>query len=283
MINKELLERYVFDSSFKYGNYNFLVEGLNVIERHVGGGKIERKVTLTDEHSKGVDFVTSPIYYTFRGWNVISIFKRTQLQNERSDVDGNPFIYALKGLHNYSFDITNEDAYKYMKRFLKNCSKIDKVYDTIITVPSGHDINNRFMKSLASIIHAKYKIEKWFIKSKIEFAEESIDYDAICNDYKYQHQIDYVFEQLYAALSKMEGGYFKSKQCPKEYVKYVKDIVTFDKSKISDVAPMIDGKNVLILDDTISSGESISRCASNIIETFNPKKVTLVTLLSKKM
>ena len=41
-------------------------------------------------------------------------------------------------------------------------------------------------------------------------------------------------------------------------------------------------KPVLILDDIIASGTTLSFCAQNVLDTYSPKSVTIVTLLSKK-
>ena len=43
----------------------------------------------------------------------------------------------------------------------------------------------------------------------------------------------------------------------------------------------IDDKNILLLDDTISSGETVSQCINGILSNFIPKSITIITLLSK--
>lgn len=47
------------------------------------------------------------------------------------------------------------------------------------------------------------------------------------------------------------------------------------------VSDMINDKNVLLLDDIVSSGNTVSSCFKNIKQTFNPKSITVLTLLSK--
>ena len=44
---------------------------------------------------------------------------------------------------------------------------------------------------------------------------------------------------------------------------------------------MINDKDILILDDTISSGKTISDSVYAINETFKPKSITVITLFSK--
>ena len=43
----------------------------------------------------------------------------------------------------------------------------------------------------------------------------------------------------------------------------------------------IDDKDILLLDDTISSGETVSQCINGILSNFIPKSITIITLLSK--
>lgn len=145
-------EQYLYKlfEMFIHDNENVMYEGLIV-------NKKNHTISLTDEHNKGIDLSleNSPIEYKLNGIDVISIFKRTPLKEYEKDVDGNPFIYALKCEHNWKFDMPETDVIKYMKRFLKVCSKIKNRYDTIITVPSQSWINKRFMDVIAKQVQAK--------------------------------------------------------------------------------------------------------------------------------
>ena len=48
-----------------------------------------------------------------------------------------------------------------------------------------------------------------------------------------------------------------------------------------DIRKYIDDKDILLLDDTISSGETVSQCINGILSNFIPKSITIITLLSK--
>ena len=48
-----------------------------------------------------------------------------------------------------------------------------------------------------------------------------------------------------------------------------------------DVSEKINGKNILILDDTIASGQTISLFTKEILDIYEPSKVTIITLFSK--
>jgi hypoxanthine-guanine phosphoribosyltransferase len=72
--------------------------------------------------------------------------------------------------------------------------------------------------------------------------------------------------------------------------KFIKDIklrsyiiksMKHSDEKVVEYAQYINGKNMLILDDTISTGTSISEAFRNITETFTPSSITAVTLFSR--
>ena len=42
----------------------------------------------------------------------------------------------------------------------------------------------------------------------------------------------------------------------------------------------INGKRILVLDDTVTSGKTISDSANAILETFEPKDITFLTLFT---
>lgn len=80
----------------------------------------------------------------------------------------------------------------------------------------------------------------------------------------------------------LEGGeIFQAKYIPKKYLKYFKEIVSLSKKyKISDLYNNFYDKNVLVIDDVISSGITVSQEVESIKNNFNPKKVDVLTLLS---
>ena len=72
--------------------------------------------------------------------------------------------------------------------------------------------------------------------------------------------------------------YFSYKYIPPYLRKYVlKSMFLEDDNKID---KMINDKDILILDDTISSGQTISETSKRIYNTFTPKSITVITLFS---
>lgn len=252
----------------------YIVEGININPN-------EKTVSLTDDHDKGVDFslVNNPVYDKYKDYDVISIFKRSKLvDNTNTQRDGNPFIYALKGKKGWKFNITNEEIFRYIKRFLEICKKINNTYDTIVITPSSTNINERFMKVISNQVKAENVIKEFLVKIKKEeiIDDDLIDKEQITKDYPDNY--NEVITKICRSFRRMEGADFEAKHMDKEYLKYVKYIGV---NNDVNIRPMIDGKDILILDDTISSGTTVSQCIEGIISNFTPKSITIVTLLSQ--
>lgn len=253
---------------------NYIVEGLNI-------DPISKTVSLTDSHNKGVDFslVNNPVYDKYKEYNIISIFKRTKLYDiDNRQRDGNPFIYALKNKNGWKFKITDEEIHKYIRRFLEVCKKIDSKYDTIIITPSSSDINEKFMKVISKQVNADKIINEYFVKISVEeiIDDDLIDLDQIQKDYP--NDFNKVISEIHRSFRRMKGKSFEAKYVNKEYLKYIKYISSNDDENIRQY---IDDKDILLLDDTISSGETVSQCIEGIKTNFTPKSITIITLLSK--
>lgn len=252
----------------------YIVEGININPN-------EKTVSLTDEHDKGVDFslVNNPVYDKYKDYDVISIFKRSKLVDNTNTLrDGNPFIYALKGKKGWKFNISNEEIFRYIKRFLEICKKINNTYDTIVIIPSSTNINERFMRVISNQVKAENVIKEFLVKIKKEeiIDDDLIDKEQITKDYPDNY--NEVITKIYRSFRRMEGADFEAKHMDKEYLKYVKYIGV---NNDVNIRPMIDGKDILILDDTISSGTTVSQCIEGIISNFTPKSITIITLLSQ--
>ena len=101
-LQQMLKESYNNSNTNEFDNY--IVEGLNININ-------DKTVSLTDTHNNGVDFslVNNPVYSKHKEYDVISIFKRTQLSDTNNvQRDGNPFIYALKNKNGWKFKMTDE-------------------------------------------------------------------------------------------------------------------------------------------------------------------------------
>lgn len=253
---------------------NFMVEGLNI-------NTYNKTVSLTDDHDNGMDFslINNPVYDSYMGYNVISIFKRTHLYDSSNvQRDGNPFIYALKQKNGWKFNISQTEIHKYIRRFLDICKKIKTNYDTIIITPSTSEINERFMRVISKQVNTNKTINEYFIKLT---KEEIIDDDLIDKEgirLNYKNSYERVIAEINRGFRRMKGKIFEAKYINKEYLKYIKYISS---NNDENLRQYIDDKDILLLDDTISSGETISQCINGILSNFIPKSITIITLLSK--
>ena len=253
---------------------NYIVEGLNI--------DVDNKtVSLTDKHNSGIDFslVNNPVYDKHNEYDVISIFKRTPLTDiNNAQRDGNPFIYALKNKNGWKFNITTSEITKYIRCFLNICKKIKDKYDTIIITPSASDINEKFMNVISKQVNADKIINEYFVKlTKEEIIDDDlIDIERIRNDYG--NSFNKVMSEIHRSFRRMKGETFEAKYVKREYLKYIKYIET---NGDDNIRKYIDDNDILLLDDTISSGETVSQCINGILSNFIHKSITIITLLSK--
>ena len=246
----------------------------------------KKTVKLTMDNNEGVDF-SEDNYIKFRanGLTVYSIFWRTPLPDFRigeNEDDGNPFIWALKGIDGWRFNVTDTEIVQHIKCFLSICRTIDQQYDVVIMAPSKSDVNNRFMKVIYGIVGATVKVEDYFLKVRTSEILYNLDTEMIEHDYPTESSQEYVEREMRMSLGRM-GTYFEAKKFPQEYLKYIKSVVDVDnKYSVANSNNLFKGKRVLILDDVFSSEKTVSNCV-NCIWDYSPTKVDVITLLSRKM
>lgn len=245
---------------FKKFNIDFLIEGIDI-------NKKNKTIQINLSHEKGLNTSISnnPTYYDIDGIKIISIFQRKKEEN----FDGNPLLYALKGLNGWK--IENFDIETLLKQFIRISEKIDHDYDTLIQVPSSNELNNIFMKRLNKILHAKNKLTDIGIYKK---DIEEVFYD--CVDWKNMNEVEE--KEMENSFKKM-GENFTFKFIPTYLRKYIKNYYNNDLD--DDISDLINNKNIAILDDTVSSGKTISLFTENIKEIYTPKSMTVITLFSK--
>lgn len=242
--------------------YDYIAEGIDIDYEN-------KTVKINLSHENGIDTSTinNPLYTKINGYDVISIFTRKKYQRS----DGNPLLYALKGLNDWKIEKFDIDIL--LKQFIKIAEKIDPVYDTIIKIPSKNDLNNIFMNRLNKIIKCDNNITTLLTKLDPEIVwMEGVDFANMSRE---------EIEILENEFTKM-GDYFSFKLIPIKFRKYIKKI--YDENYIHDqldVADKINNKKILILDDTIASGQTISLFTKQILDMYAPNEVTIITLFSK--
>ena len=242
------------------------VEGINID----AGNKI---VSFDDSHEENVDTsnIINPTYHTVNGYPVISIFKR-KANEEKSD--GNPLIYALKGILNWKIDKTS--IIELLKKFIRISEKIKPEYDTIVVVESSNTLNTKFLHRLNKIIRAKNVITDLFYKIPAsEILTANFDGRSMPKE-----DAEFVHKKLRRMIK--NNNIFSFKFIPKELRYCIKKTIGMypPETELIKYSKLINDKNVLVLDDTISSGTTISEYCKNLIDTFTPKSLTVITLFS---
>lgn len=214
--------------------------------------------------------------------NVWSIFKRKKgLQG-----DGNPLIYALKG-EGWTFRSEN-DRIAIEKQFDAIAKKFAKLYAVGITIilPSSNILNQH----IANVVMSKSKNPKLIsgIIRKLtteEVDEIVLDFNSTfrkvyCNDMfneAYFQLKDYLED-----MNQTRDGIFTRHLIKDPKMRNAVDItLKVSDDKYARFANKINGQNILIIDDTISRGQSIKEACRIMQETYAPKSITVLTLLSK--
>lgn len=224
-----------------------------------------------------------PIYNMVRGYKVISVFSR-KMSDDR--LDGNPLIYALKG-KDWQLKHPKYDIMALLRRFVAVTKELKEHYDVIITIPSSNALNTEILQKVKRLIPHSDAFSDFFQKySANDVYERFLDSEWLSRTYANEADRKKMHRNIYKALDnmcKLNHGVFS--------YKFIKPVELRDAIKqsmgISDkyqdefsYADRINGKNILIIDDTVTSGKTLSDSADAIMEMYDPKSITFLTLFS---
>ena len=270
----------------KQSKSNKIYDGIDIINE-----KDEHLVGFNPNHQNNVDtndlYNPKPIYNTINGLEIISIFQR--LKNDRGN-DGNPLIHALKHQVDAEGKIWNFLNPKYdlmalLRRFVAVTKEIKGKFDTIITIPSKHDLNERLLDYITSIIPHDRNVIDFFDKYDAETVLQSLDWNQLEIDcggknaryYKLKKKI----EESFGRMIKENNGNFSYRFInPTSLRRYVTQTMAIANPDENYVGELINDKNVLVIDDTYATGSTLGDAFDAITLTYSPKKITFLTLLS---
>lgn len=247
-------------------------------------------VSYNPTHENDVDtsLVNNPTFNNDFGEDVkiYSIFKR----KSNTEEDGNPLFYAIKNENNWKFR-TNRDKNAIFSQIEKITDKFAKMYELGVTVliPSGGNVNCM----LADLLKSKSRKTMVIDDAILKISTGDLWY-IITND------VDCPFRQYYRKKNKTEDAYKKlrlytnkmDKEREGDFTRHyvldskMRDLLdtTFKLSKeaIVKYAKDINDKDILIVDDSISRGQSVKEAINIIKSSYSPKSITVLTLFSKK-
>ena len=280
--NHNLPKNEQIDIVSKKDDTNCLFEGINI-------DRVNKTVEYDDSHERGVITgnymsVPDPVYSkTKEGFPVISIFERTAYESyERGDPDSNPLIYAMKGVNDWAFKNGEHDVYRFFRRFVQIAKGIKTKYDTIIKIPSKSDLNNIFISNVSRIIGCENVITDSFCKMFASEVHELINYKKIHDENP--NNYERIARQLEQHVRKQDiddDSFFSFKEIPPPLRKYIGQVFR-QKDTMLDLSPQINDKDILILDDTIASGTTISHMCECVLDLYTPKSITIITLFSAR-
>ena len=223
-----------------------------------------------------------PFYNEVRGYKVISFFERKVTDDKQ---DGNPLIWALKK-KDWVFKNPHYDLFSLLRRFVAVTKELNEHFDVIITTPSSNDLNNEIFNRIKRIIPHENDFENFFEKYEANWVYENLIDSTWLEKHYPIEQRKKILNQLYKnvmIMNKNNNGVFSYKYIkPKE----MRDIIIqsmFVSNEYKDdleFGKYINGKRILVLDDTVTSGKTISDSANAILETFEPKDITFLTLFT---
>lgn len=210
---------------------------------------------------------------------VWSIFKRKRGLRG----DGNPLVYALKGEGGWTFR-NEKDRSAIEQQFDAIATKFARMYPIGVTIlmPSGSELNNY----IARIVMSKSKNAE-LIKGVIcKLTTEEVDDIVLDFNSKFREYYKEEFSTKYFELGryldlmdKEKNGYFSRHLIKNSKMRDVLDFtLKLSDDTFAEFANKINGQDILIIDDTISRGQSIQEACRIMSESYAPKSITVLTL-----
>ena len=240
----------------------------------------EREVTMTDAHEKLVDTsavsnptCTKDIIPSIEVW---SLFKR----KDGGISDGNPLLYALK--HEKDYQLTNPNfVYKRIEDLCDAFIRSHPNMDVTIATPSTNDLN----KFLYETLKRKYKkimvIDNLMIKMTVEEVDDCIFEKNPLFRKTYGENYDQAHKAFIKYCSKMEDGNFRLHLIKDMNMRRtIEHTIKLSDKFYGEYMEAINGKNILIVDDSITNGQTITEAYKIIAECYEPKSITILTLMS---
>lgn len=244
----------------------------------------KRFVSVNNSHQNFVDTNDSHNPYLFidnqRGYKTLSIFQREPTEDK---MDANPLLNALKKRRNREFENAKSDLMKLLRNFVAASHLLPK-YDTIIMTPSNNELNKIVFRYLIRLIPHNKAYEEFFDKwNANDVYENLIDDDYIQENFPNTNAVYNAIDDAFAKMNTDNNGIFSYKYLQKsEYREVIIQSMKINMGIHNDLnyADSINGKDVLVFDDTITTGKTISDSGKAITEMFAPKSITFITLFS---
>ena len=219
----------------------------------------------------------------YPGVEVWSVFTRNRNGDDR---DGNPLVYALKGERGWKFR-SNADRKAIEQQFSQIADKFlaEHKYDVTVVAPSKGPLNDYIVSVLASKDPDIEYIPDVLLKLSTGDVEEMIEDKDSKFVRTYRDDINRARRQLLQYFDRMDrerDGVFTRHFVTDSKMRDVLDMTLKNNdSLMAEDAAKITDHDVLIIDDTISRGQTAREAIKTIKSCYHPKSVTVLTLFSK--
>ena len=254
-------------------------EGIDIIKTDD-----KRLISVNNKHQNYVDtnnYENPYLFYTtIDNYPVYSIFKR---ENTKDKIDANPLINALKQRRGWEFVNAKKDLLKLLRNFVSAAKLLPK-YDTIIMTPSNNQLNKIVFNYLIRLIEHDKEYENFFEKlSAQDVYDNLIDDNFINNKFVNPNRVWNDIDDAFAQMEEFNDGIFSYKYLQKsKYRNIIIQSMKINANIYNEILfdNTINKKDILIFDDTITTGKTISDSGQAIKSMFIPNSITYITLFS---
>lgn len=210
----------------------------------------------------------NPITQSAGNLLVYSVFRRIRTSSVKGD--GNPLIYALKKKNGYTIEMVDVVAflphfYEIMSKLIPHCSM-----DYVIPIPSSSTVAAMFAKRAARVFNSS--LETTILQKKTN-REVCADIDLLLRGRSLPASEEKDLKAQRAILGRSLSSYFSMKQVDHKLRKH------FSPFKLKSPEKVPQGKSILLVDDLLSSGSSLS-CARDLLKLNGVGEVKHLCLLS---
>lgn len=270
----DLLERSGFSVS-----ENRLDEGIDIDYE-------DRRVSYNSSHQKNVDtsIENNPTIddNVLKGVSVWSVFKR----KTGGLFDGNPLIYALKGEKGWKFR-SEHDKSQIVHQFESIAEKFvnSHGFDISIIIPSTNSLNRYIADTVVSKADGDVRVLEDVVRKLTVDEVEDIIQQPKSKFFRVYGRDENMLNELgryFDDMRRYKKGVFVRHMVKDQEMRELLDMtMKLSEDKYAEYANYINGHDVLIIDDTISRGQSISEMLEIIKTSYAPRSITVLTLMSK--
>ena len=246
----------------------------------------KKQVTYNPAHQRNLDTsIENNPSFTTEEIEGLEVNKYSLFQRKADDKgDGNPMLYALKKEKDWV--ITNKEEFLEQLDIVLDKFIEQHKQEVVIPIPSTNLLNNKFLTRIVGKLNNVTVCDPLWKMSTEEIWETCEEKDSYFRRYWKEKGVDLnrAFDRLGKSLMWMDDNndgifsfhYIKDMQMRESITNTMKcapdEYHTFNKE--------IDGKDVLLIDDSITKGQSIRDAIHAIKSLYNPKSVSVLTIFS---